>query len=76
MSYMEYHELKQEQERNHAKPMTNADRIRAMSDGELTSAIFCNVECCCCPASEICKAEKGSCTDRIMKWLKQPAEVG
>ncbi len=55
--------------------MTNADRIRAMTDEELCGAIFCNVECSCCPASEICKEEKGACTERIMKWLKHHTEV-
>ena len=56
-------------------PVTNADRIRAMSDEELCFAIFNNVECGCCPASEMCKEEKGACTDRIMKWLKHHTEV-
>ena len=53
---------------------TNADRIRAMSDEELVGAIFCTVECSCCPVSEVCKSKKGACTDKILEWLKQPAE--
>ena len=59
---------------DHAKPKTNADRIRAMSDEELAKAI--GYRCLCtyiqdethfCETREEC----GSC---ILEWLKQPAE--
>ena len=51
------------------RQMTNADRIRAMSDEELAEFLSC---CGCpCPARD-CHA---SCKDCILDWLKQPAEV-
>lgn len=58
------------------EPMTNADRIRAMSDEELAkfleeaSWICANQVCRKCPLStgtENCKS--------VEEWLKQPAEV-
>lgn len=55
------------------KPMTNADRIRAMSDEELVSMIMgapdypCDVKI---PAGE-CDEKCEKC---IMDWLQQPAE--
>ena len=49
-------------------PMTNADRIRAMSDEELAEFI----SACGCPDhSNYCEA---SCTVCTLKWLKQPVE--
>ena len=57
-------------------PMTNADRIRAMSDEELAK-FLCDIstaECCdrSCPARGICGFEDNG----MIKWLKQPAEEG
>lgn len=50
------------------KPMTNGDRIRAMSDEEL--AEFNNF----CPhINEECTMK--GCNACILDWLKQPAEV-
>ena len=53
---------------DHAKPMTNADRIRAMSDAELAdwheSCPYIDKEC----------TMKG-CVKCILEWLKQPSEV-
>ena len=47
--------------------MTNADRIRAMSDGEL-QAFLCGVACC-----ETCKwSTAWRC--ELQEWLQQPAE--
>lgn len=55
---------------DHAKPKTNADRIRAMTDRELVEIIMCpydsDIETC---------VTKGTCLDCCMEWLKQPAEV-
>lgn len=54
--------------------VTNADRIRAMSDGEL-AGFLCAVmtaECCdrSCPGRETCEpGHKG-----LLDWLQQPAE--
>ncbi len=66
-------------------PMTNADRIRAMSDEELAS-IFLRADFCKC-----CEHEKGGvcnficaypnipiyegCRQAALKWMKQPVEV-
>lgn len=60
-----------------AKPQTNADRIRAMSDEELAEFIrdvsyecqdaYCGNHCPMC-AYPWCSSE------RTMEWLKQPAE--
>ena len=53
------------------KPMTNGDRIRAMSDEELANVISCPQEFFAlmgCPDALDCSACK-------LDWLKQPAEV-
>ena len=66
-------------------PMTNADRIRAMSDEELAS-IFLRADFCKC-----CEHEKGGvcnficaypnipiyegCKQAALAWMKQPVEV-
>ena len=48
------------------EPMTNADRIRAMSDEELKQLLCNNTKC------EVCKFGCwGGCS--LMNWLKQPA---
>ena len=54
--------------------ITNADRIRAMSDDELAKWL-CSImtaECCdrSCPARDICNlGDRG-----LVKWMKQPAD--
>ena len=56
-------------------PMTNADRIRAMSDEELAKWLcgISTAECCdrSCPARDMCDIGDNG----MIKWLKQPAEV-
>jgi hypothetical protein len=63
------------------KPMTNADRIRAMSDEELASWAKKQIGCGAgfFPCGVVCngKCEAHSpeaCRTLIMEWLKQPAE--
>lgn len=61
--------------------ITNADRIRAMSDEKLVRMIAC-----CDTCTDICLNEyekgrisercNGNCLDRVLKWLQQPAEEG
>lgn len=55
-------------------PITNADRIRAMSDEELAEWIcsLMTAECCDqrCPARDICNLGDNG----LVKWMKQPAE--
>ena len=49
--------------------MTNADRIRAMSDGELKEFICSNSQC------KFCKFERwGRC--ELLEWLQHPCEGG
>ena len=57
-----------------AKPMTNADRIRAMSDEELAECLyqckFCDI---CEEGCEDCTYH-GDCEKRLLDWLQQPPE--
>ena len=59
---------------DHAKPMTNADRIRAMTDEELCDFLsqykFCDI---CEEGCDNCTYH-GDCDKRLLDWLKQPAE--
>ena len=59
-----------------AVPMTNADRIRSMSDEELAEWLcsLMTAECCDqrCPARDICNLGDNG----LVKWMKQPAEEG
>ena len=56
------------------EPITNADRIRAMTDEEL-AVFLCGIstaECCdrSCPARHLCEYKDNG----MIKWLQQPAE--
>ena len=56
-------------------PFTNADRIRSMSDEEL-SVFLCEEFDCgsdSCPGLELCKTNEGK-ANGLLKWLKRPAE--
>ena len=53
---------------DHYKPITNADRIRAMSDEELAEFVSNRG----CP--DHARNCTDSCKDCTTKWLKQPAE--
>ena len=50
------------------KPITNADRIRAMSDEELANFFQWCVECEDCPVK--CE-EDAICYNRALEWLKK-----
>ena len=52
---------------DHAKPQTNADRIRAMSDEELKKFICSMFKC------EFCDFELGERCG-LLNWLQMPAE--
>ena len=60
------------------EPVTNADKIRAMSDEELAKAIASKAYTGACNDFDI--TYDGKCChncekcDAIIKWLKQPAE--
>ena len=65
-------------------PMTNADRIRAMSDEEIADWVSengaiktpCDIICGgdCKAIATIEKSSIERCKEIVMKWLQQPAE--
>ena len=55
----------------HKAPLTNADRIRTMSDEELANIIECPYGN---PYFDEHLPCKGSCHDCLLIWLQQPAE--
>ena len=54
--------------------MTNADKIRAMSDEELAALI--DREFGCCPPTGYCEKMSNDCKACWIDWLKQSAEEG
>ena len=60
------------------EPVTNADKIRAMSDEELADALqkFCiaMVDCSDCPLCDF-GCPKNSIFNYWIEWLQQPAEI-
>ena len=50
--------------------MTEADKIRSMSDDELAEWLSDIADCWWCPAQHTCKGIP-ECTKTIEKWLKQ-----
>ena len=52
------------------KPMTNVDRIRAMTDVELSQFL---VDACACfwDDADVCKKWNGACDKCWLDWLKQ-----
>lgn len=58
------------------KPLTNADRIRAMSDEELAEWMAINTDCFYCKIKNknICSLDEGTCTEEWRFWLKSPVE--
>lgn len=54
-------------------PMTNADRIRAMSDEELAE-LFADDERACPPRHPNCRKYIDKCDGCWLEWLKQPVE--
>ena len=64
------------------KPMTNADRIRAMTDEELAEYVcrnsintLCDIICGgeCNAISTLKRSGDWACKEIVMKWLQQPA---
>lgn len=54
------------------EPITNADRIRGMTDEELAEKLASHVRCDMCPRWPMKCEEK--CTKYWLDWLKQEAE--
>lgn len=54
--------------------MTNADRIRAMTDEELANfvSLCCGWTCAECPVSKECDGDK--CFGTWLDWMKQEAQ--
>lgn len=59
-----------------AKPTTNADRIRAMTDEELADLLSCSM-CSLCVLHYYCKENRNNrnCDDVILEWLKQEVKT-
>ena len=59
-----------------AKPMTNADRIRSMTDDELTSVLL-DERCSFCDANNysVCNSTK-RCREEIEAWLRAEVKDG
>ena len=66
-------------------PQTNADKIRAMSDEEITEFVcrngintLCDIICGgeCNAIASFKKSGDEACKEIVMKWLKQSAEEG
>lgn len=55
--------------------MTNADRIRAMTDEELATWLIERIPCHRCPIEE-CNGGHQNCTDFWLDWLKQEVDCG
>ena len=75
----EYYLLMQETARRcvDGKPVTNADRIRAMSDKELSEQlVFMSTSCEFCVKQKKCEEvpDYKYCMEGILDWLQQPAE--
>lgn len=56
------------------KPMTNADRIRSMTDEELAELLR-DYQCNTCDFLGFCE-ETDKCKEEIFKWLKERASDG
>lgn len=75
------HEKLKEIEVNHsederiAEPLTNGDRIRAMSNKELAEYMSYITECDDCPVNKICyESTEKKCKDMLLDWLNSPAD--
>ena len=56
------------------EPVTNADRIRAMSDEELGKYLCWLAGCHDCEGRSFCEHPDFKSGDGYTKWLKQPAK--
>lgn len=50
--------------------MTNADKIRLMTDEQLADFLVDVIDCCRCPTYYEC-SDVRSCADKLLAWLKQ-----
>lgn len=71
--YNEVKQLKSELEKSIRLPLTNADKIRSMSDEELAEFLSENTNCDCCNIQCVDKLNcpsMSSCLFRFEEWLK------
>ena len=54
--------------------ITNADRIRSMSDEELAEFFLEKMDCAACPAYEDVACEHDMCLENIKEWLQSEVE--
>jgi regulator of replication initiation timing len=69
----ENNQLKSELEQSVKLPLTNADKIRSMSDEELAEFLSENTNCDCCNIQCVDKLNcpsMSSCLFRFIEWLK------
>lgn len=59
------------------RPLTHADRIRAMTDEELAELLNPTASCTDCPVDnrKPCGTDGRSCRDRVLDWLRQEATL-
>ena len=60
-----------------AKPKTNGDRIRAMTDEELAKIYAYASYCDICPVRDVCADDveaNTSCYEKFLNWLRSPVE--
>lgn len=57
-----------------AKPKTNGDKIRSMTNEELAEAICDCLSCAMCPAEKLCAENEGPGPLALESWLRSPVE--
>jgi hypothetical protein len=57
-----------------ARTITNADRIRSMSDEELANLWWERVDCGECPVYRKCKQASQDCKRLALDWLREEAK--
>ena len=55
--------------------MTNAEKVRQMTDAELASLLCGQCTCCAYQITDCTEKEHVGCEDGVLEWLKQEAEV-
>ena len=67
-------EPNRERECYYFQRMTNADRIRGMSDEELADKWWAWIDCGECPARPNCSMLHKDCNQFALEWLKKEVE--
>lgn len=56
------------------KPLTNGDKIRAMTDRELAEKASGMIVCFWCPVKGCRGCAPDECTEAFLTWLRSPVE--